>query len=87
MPRKSGYRHHEDTRKKIKAQSIINRLQKHIDSATPLMDASQVNAARTLLNKVLPDLSAVEMEHGVTSELADLLEAIDGKTRGIPTRG
>jgi len=87
MPRKSGYRHHEDTRKKIQAQSIINRLQAHIDSATPLMDASQVNAARTLLNKVLPDLSAVEMEHGVTSELADLLEAIDGKTRGIPTRG
>jgi hypothetical protein len=87
MPRKAGYRHHEDTRKKIQAQSLINRLQDHIKSPTPLMDASQVNAARALLNKVLPDLSAVEMEHGVTNELAELLKAIDGKTRGIPTRG
>lgn len=85
MPRKSGYRHHEDTRKKIQAQSIINRLQAHIDSKTPIMDASQVNAARALLNKVLPDLSAVEMEHGVTDELAEVLKSINGKTRGIPT--
>jgi hypothetical protein len=83
--RKAGFRHHEDTRKKIQAQLIINRLQDHVKSATPLMDASQVNAARALLNKVLPDLSAVEMEHGVTNELAELLKAIDGKTRGIPT--
>jgi hypothetical protein len=61
MPRKAGYRHHEDTRKRIQAQSIINRLQAHIDSPTPIMDASQVNAARALLNKVLPDLSAVQV--------------------------
>jgi len=61
MPRKAGYRHHEDTRKKIQAQQIINRLQKHLMADAPLLDASQVNAARTLLNKVLPDLSAVQM--------------------------
>ncbi len=61
MPRKAGYRHHEDTRKKIQAQSLINRLTEHVKSKTPLMDASQVNAARALLNKVLPDLSAVQL--------------------------
>lgn len=59
MPRKAGYRHHEDTRKKIQAQALINRLTAHVKSSTPLMDASQVNAAKALLNKVLPDLSAV----------------------------
>jgi hypothetical protein len=81
--RKAGYRHHEDTRKKIQAQLIINRLQDHVKSPTPLMDGSQVNAARALLNKVLPDLTAVEMEHGVTNDLAELLKAIDGRTKGI----
>lgn len=60
MPRKAGYRHHEDTRKKIQAQLLINRLTEHVKSKTPTMDASQVNAARALLNKVLPDLSAVQ---------------------------
>jgi len=33
------------------------------------MDASQVNAAKALLNKVLPDLSAVSMEH--SGEIGD----------------
>lgn len=85
MPRKAGFRHHEDTRRAIQAKALINRLQAHVRSKDPLMDASQVNAARALLNKVLPDLSAVEMEHGVTNELAELLKAVDGKTRGIPS--
>ena len=84
MPRKAGFRHHEDTRKAIQAKQLINRLTKHAMADEPLMDASQVNAARTLLNKVLPDLSAVEMEHGITDELAEALKLIDDKTRGIP---
>lgn len=58
--RKAGFRHNEDTRKKIQAQALINRLMDHITSDQPIMDASQVNAAKTLLNKVLPDLKAVE---------------------------
>ena len=62
MPRKSGYRHHEDTRKKIKAAQIINRLEKHVFASKPLLDASQVNAAKALLSKVLPDLSAVTLD-------------------------
>lgn len=62
MPRKAGYRHNEDTRKKIKAAQLINRLEKHVFSSKPLLDASQVNAAKALLGKVLPDLSAVTMD-------------------------
>lgn len=62
MPRKAGYRHHEDTRKKIKAAQIINRLEKHVMSSKPVLDASQVNAAKALLSKVLPDLSAVTLD-------------------------
>lgn len=58
--RKAGFRHSEDTRSKIKAQQIINRLQAHVDADEPLLDASQVNAAKALLNKVLPDLKAIE---------------------------
>ena len=59
MPRKAGFRHIDETRAKIKATQLINRLQLHATSAKPIMDASQVNAAKTLLNKVLPDLSSV----------------------------
>jgi hypothetical protein len=61
MPRRAGYRTSDETRDKIKAGVIIQRLMTHIESATPTMDASQVNAAKTLLNKVLPDLKAIEL--------------------------
>ena len=61
MPREPGYRHNEDTRLKIKAAQLINRLQDHVFAATPVLDASQVNAAKALLNKVLPDLKAMEL--------------------------
>ena len=61
MPRTAGYRHHEDTRNKIKAAMLINRLQDHVEASEPLLDASQVNAAKALLSKVLPDLSAVTL--------------------------
>lgn len=62
--RKAGFRHNEDTRKKIKAQQLINRLMTHIMADEPILDASQVNAAKSLLNKVLPDLKAVELSGG-----------------------
>lgn len=53
-------RHDEETRAKIRAAQIINRLQKHIMADKPLMDASQVSAAKTLLGKVLADLQATQ---------------------------
>jgi hypothetical protein len=58
--RKAGFRHNEDTRTKIQATQIINRLMQHVMSDAPIMDASQVNAAKTLLGKTLPDLAAVQ---------------------------
>jgi hypothetical protein len=59
--RQAGFRHNEDTRKKIQATQLINRLMDHVMADEPVLDASQVNAAKSLLNKVLPDLKAVEV--------------------------
>ena len=49
------------TRDKIKASQIVNRLQSHILAPEDIMTVSQVNAARVLLNKVLPDLKQIEL--------------------------
>ena len=59
--RTNKVRHDADVRNKIKAGVIIQRLTKHIESAKPILDASQVSAAKVLLNKVLPDLKAMEV--------------------------
>jgi hypothetical protein len=61
--RTAGYRHIEETRLKIQASAIINRLMSHVEADKPIMDASQVNAAKALLNKVLPDLSSVSLDN------------------------
>ena len=60
MPRSKGYRHNQDTRDKIQASLLIKRLEDHVNAEKPILDSSQVNAAKALLNKVLPDLKAVE---------------------------
>lgn len=52
--------HDEDTRKKIQAAQIINRLMGHVLGEVDL-DAAQVSSAKTLLAKVLPDLKALEV--------------------------
>jgi len=67
--RKPGFRHNEDTRAKIKAQAIINRLHSHVIAKKPIMDSSQVSAAKALLNKVLPDLKAHEIEGTLEGQL------------------
>lgn len=59
--RKAGFRHNEETRAKIQTSQLINRLTKHVMADDPIMDSSQVNAAKALLNKVLPDLKATEL--------------------------
>lgn len=83
--RKAGFRHSEDTRKKIQAGVLIDRLMKHVQASTPLLDASQVNAAKALLAKVLPDLQSTEMKHDLTDGMKDLLAELNGKQRRIPT--
>jgi hypothetical protein len=52
--------HPDEVRAKIQASQLINRLTDHALSVDgPLMDASQVNAAKILLGKAVPDLQAV----------------------------
>lgn len=53
--------HPDEVKKRIQASQLINRLQTHALSDQPIMDNSQVNAAFRLLNKVVPDLKAVEI--------------------------
>lgn len=59
--RKRKIRHDEETRAKIQASQIINRLQDHIFGSVEL-SASQVSAALGLLKKTIPDLSAAEIK-------------------------
>jgi hypothetical protein len=54
--------HPDDVRQKIQVSQLINRLTKHaLSDDGPVMDASQVQAARILLGKAIPDLSATQM--------------------------
>lgn len=59
--RANKIRHDDDIRRKIKAGVIIQRLQAHIESEKPLMDASQVSAAKVLLAKCIADLKSIEI--------------------------
>ena len=61
-------RHDENTRDKIRAAQIINRLYGHVMGEVEL-DAAQVSSAKTLLAKVLPDLKALEIDADVTQNL------------------
>lgn len=76
-------RHDDETRAKIQASQLVNRLQDHVHGKID-MKPTQVTAALGLLKKAIPDLSSIEAKHDVSDALADLLKAVDGRTRGIP---
>lgn len=59
-------RHDEETRSKIKATQIINRLNDFIEGKITLVPA-QVTAALGLLKKIVPDLQSVELSGEVTN--------------------
>ena len=63
MPRKKGWKTPDEIREKIQGSMLINRLCDHVESDKPegTMNASQVNAAKILLNKVIPDLKSIEL--------------------------
>lgn len=63
----------DNTRKKIKVSLILKKLTDHVVSDTEL-SATQVTAAIALLKKVLPDLSAIDLQANVTlrPKLVDL---------------
>jgi hypothetical protein len=54
-------KHHATAaRERIKVSQLINRLQDHADGKTK-MQPTQIQAARILLNKCLPDLRSTEL--------------------------
>ena len=59
----------ENTRERIRTTMLVKRLEEHILSREPILDATQVRAIEILLRKTLPDLQAVtlqgELEHNV----------------------
>lgn len=59
-------RHDEDTRLRIKVGNILNRLEKAYNGEIELSQ-TQVNIAKLLLAKVLPDLTSVEHSGEVTN--------------------
>jgi hypothetical protein len=63
-----GRRHQEDVRSKIQATQIINRLYDAFKGEVELT-AIQVNIAKTLLDKVLPDLKAIEQTTQLTADV------------------
>lgn len=84
--RTPGFVMTDEHRTKIGNSQILKCLVEHAEG-TREMSATQVSAGLGLLRKVLPDLSAVEAKHDVSDALADLLKAVDGRTRGIPQGG
>lgn len=49
------------TNSSIETGRLVNRLQKHALAKVEIMSISQVNAARILLNKTLPDQKQTDM--------------------------
>jgi hypothetical protein len=84
--RQPGFRMTDEHRTKIANSQILKCLVEHAEGSRE-MSATQVSAGLGLLRKVLPDLSSVEAKHDVSDTLADLLKAVDGRTRGIPQSG
>jgi len=53
-------RHDDETRAKIQASQLLNRLQNHALGEVE-MTPTQIRATEVLLKKTLPDLTSVEM--------------------------
>ncbi|HEY3473455.1 MAG TPA: hypothetical protein VGK56_02535 [Anaerolineales bacterium] len=63
--RKLKVRHDEETKAKIQASQLINRLQDHVLGLVDLKP-TQVTAALGLLKKTIPDLSSAEIKNETT---------------------
>jgi hypothetical protein len=75
-PRIRKIRHDEETRAKIQASQLVNRLTNHALGEVEL-SPTQVRAIEILLKKTLPDLSAVEHSGEMTLHHEDALDALD----------
>jgi len=63
MAARLNKRHQECIREKIRASQLVNRLENHVLDDLELT-SSQVTAALGLLNKVVPNLQATELDTG-----------------------
>lgn len=77
-------RHDAETRDKIQASQLVNRLTAHALGNVD-MKPTQVTAALGLLRKVIPDLAATEISGAVTIERAS--EMSDAELAAIAARG
>ncbi len=59
--RKQGFRMSDEHRVKIQNSNILNALIEHVEGKRD-MSATQVTAAVNLMKKVLPDLSAMQVD-------------------------
>jgi hypothetical protein len=66
--------HPDDVKAKIQTSQLINRLTEHALSDAPIMDASQVNAAKALIAKTIPDLKAIEHSGDAENPLVHRIE-------------
>jgi hypothetical protein len=69
-------RHDEETRAKIQASQLINRLQDHVFGTTDV-SSSQMKAIEILLKKSLPDLTAVELSGDADNPVAVNVSDLD----------
>ena len=74
----------EAARQTIQVEMILGQLHGCVDGTVEL-SASQISAARVLLNKVLPDLSTVTntgtIKHEAGDSIKALMEQVNGRTR------
>lgn len=74
--RTTKIRHDDETRAKIQASQLINRLTDHALGEISL-ESTQIKAIEILLRKTLPDLSAVEHSGDMTLHHEDALAELD----------
>ena len=77
MATRNRIQHDENTRKKIQASQLINRLTDHVLKDLELT-ATQVTAALGLLKKTLPDLSNVTLDGNIDSRTTLIVKDLTG---------
>lgn len=68
--------HTDEVRKRIQTSQLVNRLTSHALGKVK-MEATQVQAARVLLGKTLPDLQSVE--HSTDPQKPVMVVQVDGE--------
>lgn len=67
----------DDWKANIQATQIMNRLYGHALGNTP-MEKTQIDAAKVILAKILPDLKSIDNHHSGTIGVTQALQELDG---------